>query len=48
MQISKKILDQRNASLKSKKIETLDIWNEQMAAKTEIIHNYRKEYNSNK
>ena len=39
-----KILEQRNASLKSKRLETIDIWNEQLAIQTEKIHNYRKEY----
>ena len=39
-----KILEQRNAILKSKRIETLDIWNEQLAVQTEKIYNYRKEY----
>ncbi|MBO5141878.1 MAG: DNA replication/repair protein RecF [Clostridia bacterium] len=39
-----KILEQRNAMLKSKRIETIDIWNEQLAAQTEKIYNYRKEY----
>ncbi|MBR3280993.1 MAG: DNA replication/repair protein RecF [Clostridia bacterium] len=39
-----KILESRNASLKNRSIETLDIWNEQLASKMEIIHKYRKEY----
>ena len=39
-----KILDNRNAMLKSKNIETIDIWNEQLATKMEIIYKYRKEY----
>jgi len=39
-----KILEQRNAVLKSKKIETIDVWNEQLANQTEKIYNYRKEY----
>ena len=39
-----KILDNRNATLKSKNPEMLDIWDEQLATKMEIIHNYRKEY----
>jgi DNA replication and repair protein RecF len=39
-----KILDNRNSLLKSKKLETLSVWNEQLATKMEIIHNYRKEY----
>ena len=39
-----KILEQRNNLLKSKKLETLEIWNEQFAQKAEIIYKYRKEY----
>ena len=39
-----KILEQRNNLLKSKKLETIDIWNEQFAQKAEIIYQYRKEY----
>lgn len=39
-----KVLEQRNNLLKSKKTETLDIWNEQLAQKAEIIYKYRKEY----
>ena len=39
-----RILDNRNACLKSKRIDTLDIWNEQLADKMEILHRYRKEY----
>ena len=39
-----KILEQRNAMLKSKKIDTIDIWNEQLAEQTEKIYNYRREY----
>ncbi len=39
-----KILEQRNAMLKSKRLETIDIWNEQLATQTEKIYNYRKEY----
>lgn len=39
-----KIVEQRNSLLKSKNIETIDVWNEQMAEKMEIICNYRKEY----
>ena len=39
-----KILDNRNACLKARNIDTLDIWNEQLASKMEIIHKYRKEY----
>ncbi len=39
-----KILDNRNAILKSKRTDTIDIWNEQLATKMEIINKYRKEY----
>jgi len=39
-----KVLDERNAILKSKNIETIDIWNEQLAVQMEKIYNYRKEY----
>ncbi len=39
-----KVLDQRNASLKSKKIDLIDIWNEQLANFAEKIYNYRCEY----
>lgn len=39
-----KILENRNAMLKSKKIDTIDIWNEQLATEVEKIYNYRKEY----
>lgn len=39
-----KILDNRNAILKSRKIDTIDIWNEQLANKMEIIYKYREEY----
>jgi len=39
-----KILDNRNAALKSKNLETIDIWNEQLATKMDIIYQYRKEY----
>ena len=39
-----KVLEQRNAMLKSKRIDTIDIWNEQLANQTEKIYNYRKEY----
>jgi DNA replication and repair protein RecF len=39
-----RILDNRNAMLKSKKLDTIDIWNEQLSSKMEIIHNYREEY----
>lgn len=39
-----KILEQRNAMLKSKRVDTLDIWNEQLAKQTEKIYQYRSEY----
>lgn len=39
-----KILEQRNAMLKSKKVDTLEIWNEQLAVQAEKIHNYREMY----
>ena len=39
-----KILDNRNAMLKSKKIETIDIWNQQLADKMLVINQYRREY----
>lgn len=39
-----KVLEQRNAMLKSKKIETIDIWNEQLASFAEKIFKYRDEY----
>ena len=39
-----KILEQRNALLKSKKIEMIDIWNEQLASMAEKVYNYRKMY----
>ena len=39
-----KVLEQRNAVLKSKKTDTIDIWNEQLANLTEKIYNYRKIY----
>lgn len=39
-----KILEQRNAVLKSKKIEMIDIWNEQLAVAAEKVYNYRKFY----
>lgn len=39
-----KILEQRNAMLKSKKIDTIDVWDEQLAVQTEKIYKYRKEY----
>ena len=39
-----KVLDQRNAVLKSKKIDMIDVWNEQLANLAEKIYNYRKMY----
>ena len=39
-----KVLDQRNAMLKSKQTETIDIWNEQLATLAEKVCNYRKMY----
>ena len=39
-----KVLDQRNAMLKSHKLDTIDIWNEQLASFGEKIFAYRKEY----
>ena len=39
-----KVLDQRNAMLKSKRIDTIDVWNEQLATFGEKIFTYRKEY----
>ena len=39
-----KILEQRNALLKSKKTEMIDIWNEQLALIAEKVYNYRKMY----
>lgn len=39
-----KVLDNRNAMLKSRNTETIDIWNEQLASKMEIINKYRREY----
>ena len=39
-----KVLEQRNALLKSKNIDTIDIWNEQLADLNEKIFNYRKYY----
>ncbi len=39
-----KILDNRNACLKSKNVDTIDVWNEQLAEKMDIIFKYRKEY----
>lgn len=39
-----KVLEQRNAMLKSKKIETIDVWDEQLAILNEKIYGYRKYY----
>lgn len=39
-----KVLDQRNALLKSKKIDTIEVWNEQLASLAEKIYEYRKTY----
>lgn len=39
-----KVLEQRNASLKAKKTDLIDIWNEQLASFAEKIFNYRQEY----
>ena len=39
-----KILDNRNACLKTKNTDLLDVLNEQLANKMEIIFKYRKEY----
>ena len=39
-----KILDQRNAMIKSKKLDTIDIWDEQLTNNAEKIYEYRKEY----
>jgi DNA replication and repair protein RecF len=39
-----KILEQRNAELKNKRIETMDVWNEQLAIYAEKINKSRKEY----
>ena len=39
-----KIIEQRNAMLKTKNIETIEIWDEQLATQTEKIYNYRNEY----
>lgn len=39
-----KVLEQRNALLKSKNVETIDIWNEQLANLNEKIFSYRKFY----
>lgn len=39
-----KVLDQRNAYLKTKNTETIDIWDEQLANYAEKIYEYRKKY----
>ena len=39
-----KVLEQRNATLKSKKTDMIDVWNEQLATLAEIIYRYRNEY----
>lgn len=39
-----KVLDQRNAYLKTKNTETIDIWDEQLAKYAEKIFEYRKTY----
>lgn len=39
-----KVLEQRNAMLKSKNIDTIEVWNEQLANFAEKIYDYRKEY----
>ena len=39
-----KVLEQRNALLKSKNVDTIDIWNEQLADLNEKIFYYRKYY----
>ena len=39
-----KILEQRNAMIKSKKLDTIDIWDEQLTNNAEKIYEYRKEY----
>ena len=39
-----KVLEQRNALLKSKKTEMIDIWNEQLATLAEKVFDYRKMY----
>ena len=39
-----KVLDQRNALLKSKKVETIDVWDEQLASLAEKVFKYRREY----
>ena len=39
-----KVLDQRNAYLKTKKTETMEIWDEQLGTYAEKIYEYRKTY----
>ncbi len=39
-----KIIEQRNAILKSKQLDTIDIWNEQLTNQVAKIYEYRKEY----
>ena len=39
-----KVLEQRNAVLKSKKVDSIEIWDEQLAEFEEKIFTYRKEY----
>lgn len=39
-----KVLDQRNAVLKSKMTDTIEIWNEQLANLAEKVYQYRKMY----
>ena len=39
-----KVLDQRNAMLKSKRTETIEIWDEQLANFADKIYEYRREY----
>ena len=39
-----KVLDQRNAMLKSRNTETIEIWDEQLATFAEKIYDYRKTY----
>ena len=39
-----KVLEQRNAVLKSKNIDTIDIWNEQLAVLSEKVYEYRRMY----
>ncbi len=39
-----RVLEQRNAILKSKKVDSIDVWNEQMVEFSEKIFTYRQEY----